>query len=69
MTFYVIQVGLSRDPANPTHPPPPTEPDPPPTDSTSPAVGDGFVSPKPDFDGSEVGFTSLESDQTDPTDP
>ena len=58
----MIYVGLSRDLANPTHPSPPTDP-------TSPTVGDGFVSPKPEFDGSEVGFPSPESDQTDPTDP
>uniref|UniRef100_A0A7N2KKP3 glucan endo-1,3-beta-D-glucosidase n=1 Tax=Quercus lobata TaxID=97700 RepID=A0A7N2KKP3_QUELO len=61
--------GLSRDPANLTHPPPPTEPDPLPTKPISPAVDDGFVSPKPEFGGSEVGFPSPESDQTDPTDP
>ena len=61
--FSLFQVGLSRDPANPTHPSPPTEPNPPPTDLTSPAVSDGFVSPKPEFDGLEVGFPSPESDQ------
>ena len=65
----MIYVGLSIDPANPTHPPPPIEPDLPLTDPTSPAFGDGFVSPKPEFDGSEVDFPSPESDQTDPTDP
>ena len=65
----LFQLGLSRDPANPTHPPPSTEPDPPPTDSTSPVVSDGFVSPKPEFGGSEVGFPSPESDQTNLTDP
>ena len=47
----------------------PGQPDPPPTDPTSPAVGDGFVSPKPEFGRSEVGFPSLESNQIDPTDP
>ena len=61
--FLGLRLGRSRDPANPT------EPDPPPTEPTSRAVGDGFVSPKLEFGRSEVGFPSPESDQTDPTDP
>ena len=67
--MLIFESRLSRDPANPTHPPPPIEPDLPLTDPTSPAFGDRFVSPKPEFDGSEVDFPSPESDQTDPTDP
>ena len=65
----IYKLGLSRDPANPTHPPSPIEPDPPPTDLTSPAISTEFVPPKPEFGRSDVGFPSLESNQTDPTDP
>ena len=65
-TFYV---GLSKDPSEPTHPLPSTEPNPPPTEPTAPAVGDGFHSPKPKINGSEIGSPPLKSEKLDPIDP
>ena len=58
----LLEVGLSKDPPEPTHPLPPTEP-------TASAVGDGFYSPKPEINGSEIGSPPLKSEKPDPTDP
>ena len=45
---YWFKLGMS------SHPPPPTEPDLLPIKLTSLAMGDGFLPPKPDFDGLDV---------------
>ena len=39
------------------------------TELTTPAVGDGFHSPKPKINGSEIGSPPLKSKKPDPTDP
>ena len=65
----LLQVGLSKDLSEPTHPLQPTELDPPPTESTAPAIGDGFHSPKLEINGSEIGSPSLKSEKPNPTDP
>ena len=54
-------VGLSKDPSEPTHSLPPIE-------STAPAIGDGFHSPKSEINGSEIGSPPLKSEKLDPTD-
>ena len=54
-------VGLSKDPSEPTHSLPPTE-------STAPAVGERFHSPKPEINESEIGSPPLKSEKLDPTD-
>ena len=55
-------VGLSKDPLEPTHSLPPIE-------TTAPAIGDGFHSPKPEINGLEIGSPPLKSEKPDPTDP
>ena len=55
-------VGLSKDPPELTHSLLPIE-------STAPAIGDGFHSPKPEINGSEIGSPPLKSEKPDPTDP
>ena len=57
------------DPLEPTHPLSLTEPDPLPTELTAPAVSDGFHSPKPKINGSEIGSPPLKSEKPNPTDP
>ena len=64
--FLRLKLGLSKDPSKPTHPLPPTEPD---LLPTAPAVGDGFHSPKPEINGSEIGSPPLKSEKPDPIDP
>ena len=62
-------LGLSKDPPEPTHPLPLIEPDSPPTEPTAPTVGDGFYSPKPKINGSEIESPPLKSEKPDLTDP
>ena len=62
-------LGLSKDLPEPTHPLPPIELDPPPAESTAPAVGDEFHSPKPKINGLEIGSPPLKSKKPDSTDP
>ena len=64
-----LLLGLSKDLSESTHPLLPTELDPPPTELTALAVDDGFHSPKPKINGSEIGSPPLKSKKPDPTDP
>ena len=58
----VLALGLSKDLSELTHPLPSTEP-------TAPAVDDGFHSPKPEINGSEIRSPPLKFKKPDPTDP
>ena len=64
-----VDLGLSKDPPEPTHPLPPTKPDPSPTELTASAVSNGFHSPKPEINELEIGSPPLKSEKPDPTDP
>ena len=68
-TFTNTHIGLSKDPPELTHPSPPIEPGPPLTEPTALAVGEGFHSPKPEINGSEIGSLPLKSEKPDPTYP
>ena len=63
------ELGLSKDLSEPTHLLPSTEPDSQPTEPTAPTVGDGFHSPKPEINESEIGSPPLKSEKPDSTNP
>ena len=64
--YIYKEVGLSKDPLEPTHPLPPTEPDLSSTELIAPAVDDGFHSPKSEINRSDIGSPPLKS-KTNPS--
>ena len=67
--WTTLKLGLSKDPLDPTHPPPLTKPDPPPTESIALAIGDGFCSPKIEIGESGIGSPPLKSEKPELIDP
>ena len=65
----LFNLGLSKDPPEPTHLLLPIEPDLPPTEPIAPAVGNGFCSPKSEIKGLEIESPPLNPEKTDPTNP
>ena len=61
--YHVLKLGVSNPIRNPTNPSNPPKPEP-----TTPTVGDGFLTPRPDIGGLSGGFSSPKPEPPDPTD-